>query len=750
MKKFRYFSILTLMLIAFLLCSSCALSPYESVTDVTKYADIFNLGIFTEESSLVSENEKYLLYWDNSTKNVIFAEKATGRIWSTSPIDLNTGTVASDETNVFSVLNLTYIIRSAFTTQDLTGKIGAVNEGNVTCKFINNGLEITLLFDEVSISIPVCFELVDNGLKVYVELERIGENADATGFRTFSIQLVPYLCSVNNSSDNYLFVPSGSGALMYSDERGTGEGREFRGRVYGDDAIEGKQEKYTNETQIRIPAFSATENGNTLCAVIDEGAELCNIIARAGNADVGYSNIFAEFQIRGLNETVQDYGGATGKGTYKYYAYDRIADGRVSILFTPVSSDKPGYVSLANIYKNYIENKYGLLKESEDNIVSLILNGGIQINKHIFGIPYKTVEALTTFNQSVEIIKDISEKTKVNNIDVQLIGYGVNGLQIGMLGGGFEFSKSLGSANDLKNFKIYCDENEINLYFDYDLIFFNKSGNGFSPSKNNASTANGFPAKVYSFSPATSDILKDNKAASVLSRDKISEAVDKAISSCKKMGFNAISISSLTNTVYSDFSNEKYTNGRYMADDITKQINKIKTNSLMVASNSANDYAATLSNFIFNTPTYSAKYSSLDVDVPFYQIVYKGIIPFSTESINLADNRDEQYLKTIECGGSLQFTLISEYTTEYASYLNKDIHNSVYTNNSEQIKKMVLQAKEFLDTIKGKEIVNHLIINNNVRKTVFENNVTVYVNYGNEVYSDGSISVEPTSFTVVK
>ena len=42
----------------------------------------------------------------------------------------------------------------------------------------------------------------------------------------------------------------------------------------------------------------------------------------------------------------------------------------------------------------------------------------------------------------------------------------------------------------------------------------------------------------------------------------------------------------------------------------------------------------------------------------------------------------------------------------------------------------------------------HSLINENVRKTVFDNGVTVYVNYGESDYTDGEISVHSMDFKV--
>lgn len=749
MTKIKNIVSILLALTVLIFCCSCTLSPYEKVNDVTKYESIKSKGLFSLETAVVAENNEYKLLWDDNAKNVLLENKKSGKIWSTSPVGTN-GTTVEDTANVFSPVNLTYIIRSAFSTQDITGKAGAVNAGNVTCKKIDGGIEVTLLFEEVSISVPVCFVLNDNGLKVYVELEKIGENADATGFRAYSLQLAPYLCAVENSAENYLFVPSGSGALMYTDARGDGAAREFKSAVYGADASSLGQESYTNEQAVRMPVFSANSGTETLCAVIDEGAEMSSICANAGDSASGFSNAFAEFKIRGLSVSMQEYGGNSGKSTYNYYSYDRISDGNISVTYTPLSDEKEGYMRTAEYYKKSLISEYSLDKKSNDSVLNIKLIGGIQVKQRIFGIPYNTVYPLTTFDEAAQILKSIKDNTGVSPNNVQLLGYGESGLQSGKLAGGFKYSKKTGNKKSLNLLKDYCEAENTSLYYDFDVLFFNSSGNGFSASSDNSLTANNFPVEVYRFSPATSDILDEYKTSSILKRNLLLKAVEKTAKATNKMQLKAVSLSTFSNTVYSDFSDGKYTNCRYMADDYENAVKILRNSGIESASSNANIYAAALSKAVFDTPTYSAKYTALDTDIPFYQMICKGLIPFSLESVNTSNDPEKQILKTIETGAAFQFSLISEYSAQNAGYLNPDLQDMKYNEKTQKLLKNTKKAYDLISSVSGEEIADYKIMGDNIRKTVFSNGVTVYVNYGETPETVDSVLIEANSYTVVK
>ncbi len=742
MKNLYRVIVMLLILCLTLTCVGCSSGEYGSVKETVIYSED---KILTADSALVAQNTKYELHWDNIQKNVLLKDKSSGAVWSTSPVDEN-GEVLADESSLYSPINLEYIMRSGFRTLSVTGKAGAVEKDGVSSELIDNGLRITYLFKDLQISIPLEFVLTDRGLEISADLEKIAQNADVTGFRSFKISLAPYMCSVVNTAENYLFVPSGSGALMYADERGSGAARSFSGKVYGEDITEEKNEEFTYTESVKFPVFGGQNGNNTISCIVNDGEELCSIKANVGDGVTGISNAYAEFQVYGYNGTVMDYGGSTGKKLVNYYSYDRISTGKISVLYTPVTTEKSGIVNIADEYRNYLSDS-GLLNErAEENKLSLVLYGGMELKKHLFGIPYNKVTALTSFSDVLSVLKEL-EATDMQ-LDVKLVGFGVNGINGGKLAGGFTYSSKLGSKKELKELQDYCSDKNIDLYFDYDTVNFSKSGNGFSTNSDNASAANGYPAQRYSFSAVTG-AGNESTVSSLLSRGKLETVIDKVIASAEKMGFSAVSLSTFSNTVYSDYSSLEYACCGNTVKDYTKAIKSIKNENLKLSGSSANSFVAARADKLFDAPTYSGKLSDFDCDVPFYQIVFKGYVPFSTESVNIAENSQKQLLKALEVGGGLQFSLIKNYTSEYASYNNEDLNLMIYKNNATLIKETVEKTEDLYEKLNGARVIDYQIINASVRKTVFDNGAVIYVNYGTEKYISDEITVDGLDFRMV-
>lgn len=744
--KIKDIASLLLSIILLLCFCSCKKGTFESVKEVTPYSDIEALGEFSEENGIVAENDRFSLYWDKDNVNIILKDKNSGECWSTTPIDSSTGLPVSDANSIYSPVDIEYIFRSAFKTIDVTGKVGAVNNGRVTSRNIDNGIEVTFLFSEVQISIPIQFVLKENGLELSVDLEKIGENSDATGYRVFNISLAPYLCSVENSANNYLVVPSGSGALMYADERGEGIVRSYSGRIYGEDVTKDKLESATETQAIRMSVFGASKNGNNISCIINEGAELGTVYANAGSAETGYSNIYAEFNVRGSNTSTIDYGGTTGKNQSEYFSAQRISNGKISVTYTPSSSGKEAYLDIANEYRNYLKNSYGLPENCKDNTLSLDFYGGIETKKHIFGLPYNSLTVLTDYDAVEKIVSDVIGNTELNHFTVRLMGFGSSGVDTGKLAGGFKLSSKFGDFSKVKN---YLEKNSIDLFADFDLLFYSKSGVGYSKSSDTARTANGYPAQHYKYSPATGAIRDDVEYSSIIARSKLKNAADKLADNADNYSVTGLSLSTLTNTAYSDYTDQKYVNCNNIQKDVTSILSDLKSKSFKIASDNANDYAACVSDKIFSAPVSSTNARVFDLDIPLYGIVFKGYVPLSGESINTSENSEYTFLKTIEFGGALQFSLIDNYLSDYASYLKNGIQYMKYENIKDYVLNCILKSSGFLTNVSGAHITDYSVLEKTVRKTVFDNGVTLYVNSGeNTAHYDG-IQIDPMSFKVV-
>lgn len=166
-----------------------------------------------------------------------------------------------------------------------------------------------------------------------------------------------------------------------------------------------------------------------------------------------------------------------------------------------------------------------------------------------------------------------------------------------------------------------------------------------------------------------------------------------------------------------------------MSDDVQRMINALNTAGLKAFGEQANAYAAVKLDYIYDTPTESSGFFALDMDIPFYQMVFKGSVGLSGGAINLAQDPRTEFLKTIATGSSLGYTLCGSAERDVILGSHSAVGSSIYTGLSEQITQYMEQAQPLLDKVRTASIVSYEK-SGNVSRTEFDNGVVLYVNYG--------------------
>jgi hypothetical protein len=213
-----------------------------------------------------------------------------------------------------------------------------------------------------------------------------------------------------------------------------------------------------------------------------------------------------------------------------------------------------------------------------------------------------------------------------------------------------------------------------------------------------------------------------NRYAMAKSAQKVAELT-------KKQGTTGVSISTLSSTAYSDYDSRNYYCKAHMSDDVQRMIKALNAAGLKTFGEEANAYAAVKLDYIYDTPTESSGFFALDMDIPFYQMVFKGSVGLSGGAINLAQDPRTAFLKTVATGSSLGYTLCGSAERDVLLGNHSAVGSSIYSGLSEQIVEYMVQAQPLLDKVRTASIVSYEK-NGNVSRTEFDNGVVLYVNYG--------------------
>jgi len=685
---------------------------------------VYNLNATINKlnSEVVADNESFELSWNSDGKFVCLYDKKGGEKWSSVPFEYFEEGGTSD--NVNSPLNITVANAAKAQWDTISGYAESVKKDKVSVDKIDNGIEVTYYFDNYLISIPVKYELFEEGMKISVDSSKIVEEGEAV---LLSVAVAPFLCSAKNTvSDSYLFVPSGSGGLMYADERAEGT-RKYTAEVYGLDQSRLLPEEIVDETKIYLPVYGVKEGENALLAVISEGAEYAEIYAEAGNRRTGYSTVYPTFYLRGYDVVETD------QWLWGYRDLNRISDKKInaefSIEFYPLSGNKADYNGMAERYKKC------LFGESRDNnasvevpMYSLNILGGVLYKSASFGIPHKELYTLTTFDEAEKIIEELNQKTD-KNAAVMMSGFSSTGIDVGKIGGGFEFSDTYGKKKELASLLETCESSKTEIAFDFDIVKFSRSSAGFSYMLDSAKSATLRTAKRYGINiPIRSYNQEEYR---LLKRAELDKAVDKLIDFADKKKIKTVGLSTFGSVAYSDFDEEKFSIKGNMASQVSENISKLKKNEIKVYVSDANEYAAVTADALLNVPQDNGEYFSLDVSIPFYQMVFCGIKPMYSTAVNLSGNIEKSVVDAVSSGARLGFTVAQNYDIVCADTKTELLYGTKYDSTKETIIELISDYSELYEKISGCEIVKYNIQKNGISETEFNNGIKIFANHNN-------------------
>ena len=678
------------------------------------------------ESGLVASNSEYELHWDNNAGAIRLVSLKTGKQWS--DILYDSYLQGNTSANGNSPICITVANTRTLKWDTLRSYSELETNANIVCKKIENGIRVTYFFDTYKIAIPIEYTLRSDSLAVSVNSSQILE--DGNEYKLVSVALTPHLCSVKNSNKGaYLFVPSGSGAIMYTSEDADGT-RTYSGEVYGADAARQVPEDYLNSQALMLPVFGAADGDSAMLGIIEQGAGTAVIEAQAGNSRIGYSNVGANLYLRGYD--VFRYSSHGTGIIISNRVSERLTGQKVSVAYYPLYGEDANYNGMAKRYRQYLLDN-GQLKKSNTDIspYSVTILGGTEITKSILGIPKKELVAMTDFTQAKQIVSDLAEQNNISPT-VRMMYYGNRGLKAGSIGK--DISSVYGTKKEFASFSELCSQKSSVLFMDYDIVRFTQSGAGFSVKSDSAQTAINHEAVQLPVSPIR--LQDEDNPIYILSRSKLESAAEKVLKVSKDYSSTGTSLSSLGSIAYSDYSDKKtiYANKNGIENQVTEILNVFSKNGSITAVSGANVYAACKADVLFDIPDKNGDYDALSETIPFYQMVFHSYKPMYSQAINISENADKALMNAAAYGMGLGFEVCHSYIDESNDLEQYKLYASVFEDNKELIYTALVKSG-FYDCYKEiaqSQMECYEIMDNSVSKTVYSNGKTVWANHSSE------------------
>ena len=686
-------------------------------------------------SNVIATDGNLILEWD-SDRLALLLRRDGELLWCSMPCEqyeFNKSEGAAKK-NLESHLILKYIDAFSQQTVSVNSYSGVNEKGSLTTKLIDNGIRITYFFEEEEISIPIEYRLSNGAFEASVITEAICENENLV----YAITLLPYAASLQNSDNNSIFVPDGSGMLMYCGTQGAS--RTYKASLYGGDLAKEDKYSYLNTQNIRLPCYGCSKGNNTLFTIISEGAPAAVLTATAGDKNLGYSYVNTTFNIRGKDTvSLRAASGAkqlVDKFTEKMCLYERMT--LRMCWFT--SENQAPYNDMAMCYRSYLIDEMGLKQEPADTpLVALEIPMAAEVKENVLGVSASVSIPIHTYSYAESIIESL--KADGLSVAVRLKGIQKDGLGIQKIAGGFKLDKTLGNEKELKSLIDIAEDKGVYLYPDFDVLRFRKGILGFSKTDCATRLTTTGVAYRYFFNVDSKTVNSTFPQFMLLSPSYYTKAILRLTELLKENKFNNVSLSGFGSMFYSDYGDREQYLGYGYDKSLTDSFKILNESNIGIMTEAANVTAAVNSDVIIHAPTGTSEYYYEGEWVPFYQMVFKGYTPMLSEPINLARNGRRDFLRAIQCGIGLTYFVGSTDTEKYVSTPYADLSAGSFSDNRELIETDIKEASEILLKLQGTTIANFVKVDNNLYTTVFSNGMSVTINYSDDDYrlSDGTV-----------
>jgi len=610
-------------------------------------------------------------------------------------------------------------------------------DGTTAVERIENGFKATVTFPEQGFSVPYTVTLTDDHYDVSVLVKEITEieidspaDINEATRSVVDLSLFPNMNAGYADEEGYFVIPDGSGAVI-NFNNGKGSAMKYSQKIYGREYAYAQDRAPKKTEQAYLPILGVVKQDSALLEVITEGAAYATAKAGiAGQDATGYNSAYFEFAIRGND---QYFMGAINASALKAYEQARIPEERVSVRYYPIAKSGSSYVDIAKRYQKYLLDEGMMSKKGYDTNTALYVDlyGGAVKERSIFGLPIKMQTAATTYEQAKYILQELKNRG-VDEMVVAYNDFNTAGLT-DRISNSVDYANSLGGKSAFKSLYDYCVTAGITLAPNVDLTEFERSGNGYS--KTGASVIGLSKSYAtqgeYELAFGTPHDTRPNWF--LLTPAYYTKVYGEVVSSYSSEGIGAISVGNGTNMLYSDYNSNagKKTSRQQAVENLKKSYEIINSSGIKFESTACNDYALKYVDSIRDVPLYSSGFDLTDYDIPLYEMVIHGYIPYSAKAKNASANADDLFLLSVVTGTPLHYDFMYESPNKLTDCKYETLFYTHYEGWLDIAAEEYKFFKEKLADVSGSVITDHKYISTNVIECTFENGTILTVDLDN-------------------
>jgi len=672
-----------------------------------------------EEYDLVAESEHLRLYLKRATSALIVEDKRNGRLWRSSPANLDEAQVSQtwrQRIEAPIVLSYTDADRGQ-------AKVSDPRDMEVELTPVEGGVRAHYRFPEDGFELSVAYAVHDDFLEVTVPEAGIVESGEQQN-TLVSLDVLAFLGATQDGEEGYIVFPDGSGALMHYTSPRPEAVQEISVPIYGDEQISLRQSGSFHETA-PLPVFGLVSGEAAFAAIVTQGDFDARIAVGRSGKTIPYNHAWASFVYRRQGQ----FSLTGGQPTWLYEP--NLAGGDRQIRYCFLTGESANYVGIATRYRDFLVHERGV-RRLDDDVPLMSLDFFMGVERRTWFL--RDLVKMTKFADVQEMLDDLAS-AGVSRLDVTVDGWNEGGsmarypqrLPVEARLGGADGLRALADAVHARGQRLFLTDN-------YLVVL--PEGRGALPYSDAMRGVDGLPLRQGEFF-----LLNPQVALLKFALRDIPRMAD--------LGANGLRLNYFAGLTVPD-TNDRYPLSRESFAASWMQIAALAREQFgAVAMSGGNSYAIPHADRLDWVPLDSTHYDLFDETIPFYQIVAHGLVLYDGQPFNLMNDGQRTFLRQVEYGAIPHFVLTHENSALLTRTFANEHWSTQYSFWRDEVVRQY-RAVETLAPLANQFIVAHARLAEGVYETVYEDGTRVVVSYNTSPTALESATVPALDFVVVQ
>ncbi len=560
------------------------------------------------------------------------------------------------------------------------------------------------------------------------------------------LELLPYFLSADTSQEGFILVPDGCGALIELNNRKAAV-TAYSMPVYGRDALVNASTYVSPRQDVALPVYGLKRTDSAMLAIIEKGAELAVISASTSGRSDEFNRVGTSFTLREV-ENVSLAGNESV--TSPRYCED-VYQGEITVRYRWLTDEAGSWLDMARAYREYLLSR-GLLEEREREAQApffMEVLGAVRKDAFFLGIPYSSSVQATRLSEAQKIYASARE-AGIRNIRLLYAGLFTGGIKNAALSR-LSLDRGMGSEKELSDLAAALRANGDRLY---PSVYMGRvySTRGFNPLTQASRKHDGEPAQAYTFGEPVLRHARTSHPGYYISPYDLEEYIQKTLGQLQRLKADGLNLYDLGNIPIGDFKRRQNLSRISAVPRYESALEKVGSQYALIL-DAPMLYALRYADGATGLPDSDNGFAITDASVPFLQWVLDGSMPYSSASWNKESylGMECHLLWAMESLSAPRFTFSWQDPLLFANTGDMDYmaYFSVqYQQVMDTAAALYREYNDFYTRVCSARLVSHDILSATVRRCVWDNGVTLYLNYGKTSAEADGVSVPALGYVV--